>query len=179
MTRERDAYAVLHVAPDAPQAVVQAAYRALARRYHPDGSEPQAELMKDLNLAYERVRNAERRAAYDAERRQRLVAVGPGHSWQTMRGSPSVPQPTTTMATAPARPPFGFQQASAPAAADVDVLDFGTYAGWRIAQIARHDPDYLRWLSRHSSGVRFLDAIRRCLPGEKDLGRQSSAALDW
>lgn len=30
-----------------------------------------------------------------------------------------------------------------------DVIDFGRYAGWRIADVARHDPDYLRWLSRH------------------------------
>lgn len=172
MTKKRDAYAVLHVAPDAPQAVIQAAYRALARHYHPDGSEPQAELMKELNLAYERVRNAERRAAYDTERRQRLVAVGPGHSEQPAAN------PTGAPAAPAARPPFGFRP-SAPAASNDDVLDFGHYAGWRIVQIARHDPDYLRWLSRHSAGVRFLEAIRHALPGEKDLGRRPSVAIDW
>ena len=41
MTSERDAYPVLQVQPDAEQLVVQAAYRALARRYHPDGEAPQ------------------------------------------------------------------------------------------------------------------------------------------
>jgi hypothetical protein len=48
-------YAVLHVSPDAPLVVCEAAYRALARTAHPDagGSE---ETMKALNLAIEQVR---------------------------------------------------------------------------------------------------------------------------
>ena len=56
----------------------------------------------------------------------------------------------------------------------VEVIDFGRYAGWRIADLVRHDPDYLRWLSRHSSGVRFLEAIARHLPGDASIGRRSS-----
>jgi len=58
-------------------------------------------------------------------------------------------------------------------------LAWSSIDGWRIAQIASHDPDYLRWLSRHSAGVRYLEAIRRSLPGERDLGRRSSVSLDW
>ncbi|HEX2883381.1 MAG TPA: hypothetical protein VHQ42_02290, partial [Candidatus Limnocylindria bacterium] len=55
-----------------------------------------------------------------------------------------------------------------------EVLDFGRYAGWRIADLVRHDPDYVRWLSRHSTGVRFLETIARCLPGDASVGRRSS-----
>jgi hypothetical protein len=52
-------------------------------------------------------------------------------------------------------------------------LDFGRYAGWRLADVARRDPDYLRWLSRHSSGIRYRQAIAALLPNEPDLVRRS------
>ena len=45
------------------------------------------------------------------------------------------------------------------------VLDFGRYAGWSIGQLARHDPDYLRWLCRHSSGIRFRAEVEARLQG--------------
>jgi hypothetical protein len=38
-------------------------------------------------------------------------------------------------------------------------IDFGRYAGWRLKDLAKQDPDYLRWLSRHSSGVRYRNQI--------------------
>jgi curved DNA-binding protein CbpA len=155
VTDDRDAYAVLQVRDDADERVVQAAYRALARRYHPDGEAPQPERMTEINRAYERLRTPDRRARYDQERRHRLVAVGPG----------TPPAPYDPWARRGA--------ADAPVPASPDVLDFGRYAGWRIADIARRDPDYLRWLSRHSTGIRYLEAIARCLPGEQ-LGRRTS-----
>jgi curved DNA-binding protein CbpA len=197
MARDRDAYVVLQVLPEAPQDVIQAAYRALARRYHPDGLEPQLERMKELNLAYERVRTNERRAAYDAERRRRLVPVGPGRAAANGNVSAATESAATSATagvassrasgtSAPVRPPFGFRASSSRvangssrAADDFEVVDFGQYAGWRIAQIARHDPDSLRWLSRHSAGVRYLAASRRYLPDERDRGRRSYALGDW
>jgi hypothetical protein len=45
-------------------------------------------------------------------------------------------------------------------------LDFGRYAGWTLRDIARQEPDYLRWLIRHSSGIRFRNEIRRLLRDE-------------
>jgi hypothetical protein len=42
-------------------------------------------------------------------------------------------------------------------------LDFGRYTGWSIRALARKDPDYLRWLARHSSGIRFRTEIARIL----------------
>ena len=43
-------------------------------------------------------------------------------------------------------------------------LNFGRYAGMTLKQVARQDPDYLRWLSRHSSGIRYRNAIEAVLP---------------
>ena len=42
-------------------------------------------------------------------------------------------------------------------------LDFGRYVGWAVADRARHDPDYLRWLSRHSAGIRYRREIAELL----------------
>jgi hypothetical protein len=42
-------------------------------------------------------------------------------------------------------------------------LDFGRYAGWSIRALAQKDPDYLRWLARHSSGIRFRSEIARII----------------
>lgn len=46
---------------------------------------------------------------------------------------------------------------------DGRTLDFGHYAGRAIADLAREDPDYLRWLARHPSGVRYRAEIQRVL----------------
>ena len=48
-----DAYKVLQVDPGADQLVIQAAYRALARRYHPDGDAPDAIRMAEINARME------------------------------------------------------------------------------------------------------------------------------
>jgi hypothetical protein len=39
------------------------------------------------------------------------------------------------------------------------VLTFGRYAGWGLRDLARQDPEYLLWLSRHSSGIRYRTEI--------------------
>lgn len=48
-------YAVLHLAPDAPLAVCEASYRALARTAHPDQGGSTAQMQR-LNLAIETIR---------------------------------------------------------------------------------------------------------------------------
>jgi hypothetical protein len=42
-------------------------------------------------------------------------------------------------------------------------LDFGHYAGHSIQELAATDPDYLLWLERHPSGVRYRAEIQRVL----------------
>lgn len=63
----KDYYAIMGVARDAPADEIKRAYRRLARKYHPDVSkEPDAEArFKEVNEAYEVLRDPEKRAAYD------------------------------------------------------------------------------------------------------------------
>ena len=42
-------------------------------------------------------------------------------------------------------------------------LDFGHYSGRTLAELADEDPDYLRWLARHPSGIRYRTEISRVL----------------
>lgn len=48
-----------------------------------------------------------------------------------------------------------------PTSFDGSTIDFGHYAGRTIDELARIDPDYLRWLARHPSGYRYRAAIGR------------------
>jgi curved DNA-binding protein len=63
----KDYYKVMGVARDATEAQIKQAYRKLARKYHPDVSkEPDAEArFKEVGEAYEVLRSAEKRGAYD------------------------------------------------------------------------------------------------------------------
>jgi curved DNA-binding protein CbpA len=149
-----DAYATLQVHPRADPDVIQAAYRALARRYHPDGSEPNVERMAQINEAYGHLRDTEARRRYDRRR-------APSR-WEPV---PMAMPPRTTDA----------DRLHGTAVSGQVVLDFGRYQGWRVSDLARHDPDYLRWLSRHSSGIRFRHAIQNALPGEPDLVRRANS----
>ena len=148
-----DAYRVLQVDPSAEQVVIQAAYRALARRFHPDGDQPDLHRMAELNRAYAILRDPESRSRFDM--RRTMFHAQP---------IPVVPAGGRVDAWTPRRTP------SEPA-----LLDFGRSIGWRISDLARHDPDYLRWLSRHSSGLRFREAIARALPREPDLTRRANS----
>lgn len=167
MTTERYAYAVLHVAPDAPLDVISAAYRTLARRSHPDGPTPDPARILELNRAYNQLKTPELRALYDAIRSS--IPVGPGRSAPASRAA-SPPPPSTPLARRFAAAASNTEGSGLQDAA----VDFGRYSGWRISELARHDPEYLRWLSRHSSGIRYREAIAHCLPGEQDIGWRAS-----
>ena len=66
---EPDPYEILQVRPDAGDDVIRAAYRALARRHHPDTSVDAASVpqMVLVNWAWEIVGNPERRSRHDRE----------------------------------------------------------------------------------------------------------------
>jgi curved DNA-binding protein CbpA len=144
-----DPYAVLQVLPNADQEVIDAAFRALARKYHPDhdATRRAADKMSELNRAYALVRDPKLRSAHDRSRRVTIAGV-------------SV-QATVTPGGAPPRSNEGGS-----------VLTFGRYTGWGLRDIARHDPDYLLWLSRHSSGIRYRTEIYGIL---RTLGVSSAA----
>lgn len=140
-SKVRNAYEVLQVRSDAHSVVIKAAYRALAGLHHPDtNSAPGAErLMSELNAAYEAVRTANRRELYD----------------RMLKAAESAGPPAARQAGTTHRQKQSEQSAQ--------IVDFGRYAGWSIPDLARHDPDYLRWLSRHSSGLRFRQQIDKAL----------------
>ena len=50
-----------------------------------------------------------------------------------------------------------------PSSFDATTIDFGHHAGRTITELATLDPDYLRWLARHPSGVRYRAEIARVL----------------
>lgn len=68
--RFKDYYDVLGVKPDASADEIKSAYRKLARKFHPDVSKEKnaEERFKDINEAFEALREPERRAAYDQAR---------------------------------------------------------------------------------------------------------------
>jgi curved DNA-binding protein CbpA len=145
-----DPYAVLQVVPTAEQEVIQAAYKALAFKYHPDrdATHRAAEKMAELNRAYALLRTAVYRAAHDRSRRTTIAGVSVAQSAAPRWASPP------------------------PVASTGSVLTFGRYTGWSLRDLARHDPDYILWLSRHSSGIRFRTEIYGIL---RTMGVSSAA----
>jgi curved DNA-binding protein CbpA len=138
----RNAYAILGVSPDSDDASIAAAYRVLARRYHPDiAGETATERMAALNAAFGRVRTAERRAAYDRELER--------------TGGVAIPIRPDSEGTGAAGPPPGRPSGS--------VLGFGRHAGWSIGEIARIDPGYLAWLEERREGRPYVEEIDRTL----------------
>jgi len=72
---EADLYRVLQVDPSAEPEVIEAAYKRLALKYHPDHNRGDAlaeEQMKRINAAYTVLRKADLRADYDARSGARL-----------------------------------------------------------------------------------------------------------
>ena len=134
-----DPYAVLQIVPSADQEVVHAAFKALALKYHPDHDSTRraSEKMAELNRAYALLRDEQGRAAHDRSRRMTIAGISV--SAATARPSAGSPPPAAT--------------------AQGSVLGFGRYSGWSLRDLARQDPEYLLWLSRHSSGIRYRTEI--------------------
>ena len=152
MSKARDYYKVLQIDPSADPEVITAAFRALAKRLHPDRSAttPDDERMAELNHAYGVLRDPSQRRIYDAERA--LHAPAPRHRAGAARAG-------GTQAKA-----FDVGQ-EADSAEKPTRLDFGKHAGATLQEIARKDRDYLEWLSQHSSGIRFRREIAEILKG--------------
>lgn len=105
-----DPYKVLQVDPEAEDEVLEAAYRRLARKYHPDvapGAEAQARMVA-LNRAWEMVSDPARRARVDRARAASLqgsggsapanAGAGPEPSWRARQRGESAPEPTRSRA---------------------------------------------------------------------------------
>jgi curved DNA-binding protein CbpA len=77
VTDAPDPYKILQVDPEAEDEVIQAAYRRLAQKYHPDLSTGQAatDRMVAINAAWELIGDPKRRASYDRARRAARASV--------------------------------------------------------------------------------------------------------
>lgn len=90
----KDYYKILGVEPDADTKDIKAAYRRLARKYHPDlnADEDAEERFKEVAEAWEVVRDETRRAEYDELRRyggRRPDDFEPPPGWQSSTGAGS------------------------------------------------------------------------------------------
>ncbi len=105
-----DPYKVLQVDPEAEDEVIAAAYRRLARKYHPDtatGPESSGR-MEAINAAWEVLGDPRRRAAHD---RQRALQAAVSRS---SAGSPADAATGGSAATAPNAPQGAARPGSAP-----------------------------------------------------------------
>ena len=199
-----DPYKILQVDPEAEDEVIQAAYRRLARKYHPDLAETPdaAARMASINAAWELVGDPVARKAYD---RTRVTGSGPAATpprtepFRTApAASPSPAQPN------PASPPpevvsrdwtsgrstqgGGFDESMRaaegfgaagppPGQPSGTVLNFGRYAGWSLGEVARTDIEYIEWLDRAPIGRNYrpeLDGILRSSGRRRTADDESS-----
>ena len=78
MAGPRNHYTILNVAPDAEPVVIEAAYRALMKKYHPDQGSPAAAngpSAADINGAFAVLRDPQKRAEYDHREWTRSQAI--------------------------------------------------------------------------------------------------------
>jgi curved DNA-binding protein CbpA len=139
----RDHYEVLQVHRQAGPDVIRAAYRALARKHHPDFGGDVVQMVA-LNEAWRVLSDGARRATYDAELRQ---------SYQRRATDREEPAPIRGFA------PMARTRAARAGHDSGTVIDFGRYAGWSVGRLVDHDPDYLEWLARAPIGRRLAGEI--------------------
>ncbi|MEA2631848.1 MAG: hypothetical protein QOE66_2067 [Chloroflexota bacterium] len=112
-----DPYKVLQVDPEAEDEVIQAAYRRLARKYHPDlaATPDAAARMSAINAAWELIGEPAARHAFDRKRKplsHAPAAAAPGHDGappaeasraapQSSRSGTPASRPTSRPASAP------------------------------------------------------------------------------
>ena len=194
-----DPYKVLQVDSEADPEVIQAAYRRLAQKYHPDlvPDADAARRMVAIHDAWAILRDPEARAALD--RRRALGARKPvagaadvTRDTEAFRGggAESSREPESTSgdwgsgrstkgggydpATMSAREGFG-AAGPPPGNPSGTVLPFGRFAGWSLGEVARRDIDYVEWLDRMPIGRPYREEIDALL---RQAGRRRSAQPD-
>lgn len=198
-----DHYKVLQVDSEAEDEVIQAAYRRLAQKYHPDVAAGQeaAARMSAINGAWAVLRDATARAAYDAERRAAAgrAATPPRQADEAARRASRPPRYAAADHAPPRRAPEetspdwtagrsfsgggyepdSMRQSGAagppPGHPSGSVMTFGRYVGWSLGEIARRDLEYIEWLDRMPIGRPYRDEIDVIL---RAAGRRRTAVGD-
>jgi curved DNA-binding protein CbpA len=109
-----DPYKVLQVDPEAEDEVIEAAYRRLARKYHPDvapGPESQDRMVR-INQAWEMLKDSTRRAAVDRARARARAAAATVASSDAKARTASAGRPATE--PEPARPMYRAAETAGP-----------------------------------------------------------------
>jgi curved DNA-binding protein CbpA len=162
-----DPYRVLQVDSSAGREVIEASYRRLARKYHPDVStEPgTVEKMVQINHAWELLRDSVSRAAVD---RARTRSAGTSAQFVAAHGRANASRGAGSPADAAPGPDartIGVGSAGAPPGnPSGSIITFGRYVGWTLGEIARANLDYLEWLDRMPIGHSYqaeIDALLR------------------
>jgi curved DNA-binding protein CbpA len=191
MADRSDPYKTLQVDPEAEDDVIKAAYRRLARKYHPDlaPTDEAADRMRAINAAWELIGDPVARAEYD---RRRSAAAAAGHppagptapgatAGQRSSRPPDVVSPDWTSGRSSQgggydpsmRKPEGHGAAGPPPGhPSGTVLNFGRYAGWSLGEVARKDVEYLEWLDRAPIGRNYRQEIDELL---RSSGRRRAA----
>ena len=155
-----DPYTILGVDRNADDATIAAAYRRQARRFHPDiAGEVATSRMMRINAAFESIRDATARFAYDE-----LVDPDHGrHDGRRGRGSASS-RPAARDQEAEQQAATGGERlrrrerdgvggaGPPPGRPSGSILDFGRHIGWSIGEIARVDREFLEWLRTVPAG---------------------------
>lgn len=169
---ETDYYKILEVDPEADPDVIEAAYRVLAKRLRSKQDLEEADQIRlaELDLAYAVLSNPAQRRAFDARLLSETVAVGPGYVHGNGNGHLNGNGYAHDEAARLAAGPLSERLAAGLHGESLGELtiNFGRYAGWTLSEIADSAPEYLQWLSRHSSGIRYRRAILRLLRDRED-----------
>ena len=151
-----DLYRILQVDPAASPLVIQAAYRVLARIFHPD-VEGDDEQMKRINHAWAVLGDPRSRAEYDRQRAGRHA--GPASAASGAHANSAHTAAPRPMSPAPAPSDGGRSGAKAEDHAGPPrgepfgpVLRFGRYDGWTLGQVVRVDRAWLEWLRNVPAG---------------------------
>ena len=156
---ETNLYKLLQVDPKADPEVIAAAYNALLEKVHlARAARGVAEFREaELKRAYAVLSDPGKRNAYDAEHAPVAFSIGPADE------PDSAPMRNGGLSERIAAQTGQIAVQAHPDAPVEPRLNFGRYAGHTLEEILHLDGEYLRWLSRHSSGLRYRNAIMRLL----------------
>ena len=156
---EPNPYKLLQVDPEADPEVIAAAYNALLDKLRLARAARGVTEFREAELkrAYAVLSDPGKRNAYAAAHAPVAFSIGP------VDGATSAPIPSAGLSgriAAQTGQIAAHAHDDGPAAVR---LNFGRFAGHSLEEILHLDAEYLRWLSRHSSGLRYRNAIMRLL----------------